>query len=95
MEFTRQLKGWLDNLVSSEDKYQIDLTIKTESNEEICVTTLLYAITKFFIGEPLKIQQRVKDQLLNLYCSTMYDYRWYKDVFLSKLCLSSDCGAAY
>lgn len=95
MGFTGQLKGWWDNLLSSEDKYQIDAAAKTESNEEICVTTLLYAITKFFVGEPLKLQQRAVDQLLNLYCPTMSDYRWYRDMFLSKLCLRSDGAADY
>lgn len=66
MGFTLQLKGWWDNLLSSEDKIQIKLAVKTESNEAICVTTLLYAITKFFVGEPLKLKQRAADQLLNL-----------------------------
>lgn len=61
------IKRMWDNLLSPEDKYQIDSTVKTESNEEICVSTLLYAITKFFVGEPLKLQQRANDQLLNFY----------------------------
>ncbi|XP_050908253.1 uncharacterized protein LOC127121866 [Lathyrus oleraceus] len=95
MGFTGQLKGWWDNLLSSEDKYQIDSAVKIESNEEICVTTLLYAITKFFVGEPLKVQQRAADQLLHIYCPTMSDYRWYRDMFLSKLCLGSDGAADY
>jgi hypothetical protein len=95
MGFTGQLKGWWDNILSEEDKIKIDSAIKTETNEEICVTTLLYAITKFFIGEPLKLQQRASDQLLNLYCPTMSDYRWYKDMFLSKLCLRPDGAAIY
>ncbi|KAK2428017.1 hypothetical protein QL285_026560 [Trifolium repens] len=95
MGFTGQLKGWWDNILSEEDKMKIDSAIKTETNEEICVTTLLYAITKFFIGEPLKLQQRASDQLLNLYCPTMSDYRWYKDMFLSKLCLRPDGAAIY
>jgi hypothetical protein len=95
MGFTGQLKGWWDNILSEEDKLKIDSAVKVETNEEICVTTLLYAITKFFIGEPLKLQQRASDQLLNLYCPTMSDYRWYKDMFLSKLCLRPDGAAIY
>ncbi|CAL5187342.1 unnamed protein product [Lathyrus oleraceus] len=55
--FTGQLKGWWDNLLSPEDKTQINLVVKIESNEVVCVTTLLYVITKFFVGEPLKLQQ--------------------------------------
>lgn len=42
MEFTGQLKEWWDKLLSPEDKIQINLAVKTESNESICVTTLLY-----------------------------------------------------
>lgn len=95
MGFTGQLKGWWNNLLSSEDKYQIDSAVKIESNEEICVTTLLYVITKFFVGEPLKLLQRASDRLLNLYCPTMSDYRWYRDMFLSKLCLRPDGTTDY
>ncbi|KAK2402568.1 hypothetical protein QL285_052074 [Trifolium repens] len=50
MGFTGQLKGWWDNILSEEDKLQIDSAIKMETNEEICVTTLLYAITKLVMG---------------------------------------------
>lgn len=89
------VKRMWDNLLSPEDKYQMDSVVKTESNEEICVSTLLYAITKFFVEEPLKLQQRAADKLLNLYCPTMYDYRWHKDMLLSKLCLRSDGDANY
>lgn len=52
MGFTGELKGWWDNILSPENKARIDITVKTESNEAICVTTLLYAITQFFVGEP-------------------------------------------
>lgn len=95
MGFTGQLKGWWDNIVSLEDKHKIDNAIKIETQESICVTTLLYCITKFFVGEPLKFQQRAGDQLQNLYCPKMSDYRWYRDMFLSKLCLREDGAAVY
>lgn len=49
MGFTWKLKGWWDNLLSPEDKTQINLAVKIEFNEAICVTTLLYVITKFFV----------------------------------------------
>ncbi|CAK8537723.1 unnamed protein product [Lathyrus sativus] len=95
MRFTGQIKGWWDNLLSPEDKTQIYLAFKTKSNESTCVETLLYAITKFFVGEPLKLHQRATYQLLTLYCPTMSDCRWYRDMFLSKLYLRSDGVADY
>ncbi|CAK8569413.1 unnamed protein product [Lathyrus sativus] len=95
MGFTGQLKGWWGDLLSLEDKTQIDTAVKVDSNEVVCVTTLLYAITKFFEGELLKFQSRVGDQLLNLYCPIMSDYWWYRYIFLSNLCLRSDGSTNY
>ncbi|KAI5397424.1 hypothetical protein KIW84_063293 [Lathyrus oleraceus] len=63
MGFTGELKGWWDNLPSPEDKAQIDIAVKTESNEAICVTTLLYAITKFFVGE-LKVPEKSRRPII-------------------------------
>jgi hypothetical protein len=98
--FTGQLKGWWDNIISPEEKLAILEAKKLDPTtgvlgEEDAVNTLLYTITKHFVGDPAQIQDRAADQLANLYCPTMSDYRWYKDMFLSKLCNRPDGGADY
>lgn len=69
MGFRCQLKWWWNNLLNSEDKSQIDIAVKTESNEVICVTILLYPITKFFLGEPLLNSDRSTDYLKERFIS--------------------------
>ncbi|CAJ2642057.1 unnamed protein product [Trifolium pratense] len=98
--FTGQLKGWWDNIISPEEKLAILEAKKLDPTtgvlgDEDAVNTLLYTITKHFVGDPAQIQDRAADQLTNLYCPTMSDYRWYKDMFLSKLCNRPDGGADY
>ncbi|CAJ2671410.1 unnamed protein product [Trifolium pratense] len=98
--FTGQLKGWWDNIISPEEKLAILEAKKLDPStgiigDEDAVNTLLYTITKHFVGDPAQIQDRAADQLANLYCPTMSDYRWYKDMFLSKLCNRPDGGADY
>ncbi|XP_050898032.1 uncharacterized protein LOC127104936 [Lathyrus oleraceus] len=68
-------------------------TFKLKGNTDKHTKDIL--VVGFFVGEPLKLQQRAANQLLNLYCPTMSDYRWYRDMFLSKLCLRSDGAADY
>jgi hypothetical protein len=98
--FTGQLKGWWDNIISPDEKHVILEAKKLDPitgilGYEDAVNTLLYTITKHFVGDPAQIQDRAADQLANLYCPTMSDYRWYKDMFLSKLCNRPDGGADY
>ena len=53
------------------------------------VNTLIYTILKHFFGTPSNISSRVSDLLNNLRCPTMFDYRWYQDVFASRVILLS------
>uniref|UniRef100_A0A151UGR5 Retrotransposon gag domain-containing protein n=1 Tax=Cajanus cajan TaxID=3821 RepID=A0A151UGR5_CAJCA len=59
-------------------------------NEEDAVATLIYTIIQHFVGDPNIFKDRAASQLANLYCPTMSDYRWYKDVFMSKITLRED-----
>nr|XP_012568173.1 uncharacterized protein LOC105851568 [Cicer arietinum] len=97
--FTGQLKEWWDNIVTGEEKTMILTAVKVDNNgipiEEDSVNTLLYAITKAFVGDPLQLQERAAEQLVNLHCSSMSDYRWYKDMFMSKLYMRPDGNADY
>ena len=51
------------------------------------VNILIYTILKHFVGTPSNISSRVSDYLNNLSCPTMSDYRWYQDVFTSRVML--------
>ncbi|RDX67418.1 hypothetical protein CR513_53709, partial [Mucuna pruriens] len=88
--FTGQLKGWWDNLCTENDRLTILNSVKNETNQEDAVSTLIYTIIQNFIGDPNVFKNRAANQLTNLYCPTMSDYRWYKDTFLSKVTLRED-----
>ena len=103
--FTGSLKGWWDMYVSPEEREIIfnakKTIIKKENNLEVetevndCVNTLIFAILKNFVGNPTAYQDRSATVLLNLNCRKLQDFRWYKDIFLSKVMLRSDCKEAY
>ena len=59
------------------------------------VNTLIYTILKHFVGTPSNISSRVFDLLNTLRCLTMSDYRWYQDVFISRVMLQKDCNKPY
>jgi hypothetical protein len=63
--------------------------------EPDCVNTLIYTIIKHFIGAPSNITARISDVLKNLRCPTMSDYRWYQDVFHSRVMLKLDSQKPY
>ena len=93
--FTSQLKGWWDNLCTEHDKLAIINSVKRETNQEDAVSTLIYSIIQNFVGDPNIFKERSANQLANLYCPTMSDYRWYKDTFLSKITLREDGFAGF
>ena len=45
------------------------------------VNTLIFTITKHFVGDPNQYKERASDVLINLRCPQLLDFRWYKDVF--------------
>jgi len=72
--FTGQLKGWWDNTLTEEQRlflrtaYKNDITgsiIKNEHNQPIedAVNTLIFAITKNFIGDPTVYRENIYDSL--------------------------------
>ncbi|GLT64183.1 hypothetical protein SLA2020_366910 [Shorea laevis] len=42
------------------------------------INTLVFTIIEHFIGTPSELRSRIHDQLSNLRCPTMSDFRWYK-----------------
>ena len=52
-------------------------------------------IMKHFVGKPSNITSRIYDQLSNLRCWTHGDYRWYEDVFTTKVMHRSNCNSLF
>ncbi|GAV80634.1 hypothetical protein CFOL_v3_24094 [Cephalotus follicularis] len=75
--FTSQLKGWWDNVLTIQqqtkilDSMQINkigkpiLDLENEPIEDV-VATLIYNITKYLIGDPTYLKDRMADHLSNL-----------------------------
>ena len=71
--------------------------VKDEDGQDIedAVTTIIYSISKHFIGDPVKIKDKTTDLLTNLKCPKFHDFRWYREVFLTKVMLRSDCNQSF
>ncbi|RVW24955.1 Enzymatic polyprotein [Vitis vinifera] len=104
--FTGQLKGWWDNYLTFDDRNSILKAYRINENSEVvkdedgqdiedAVATLIYSISKHFIGDPAKIKDKTADLLTNLKCPKLHDFRWYKEVFLTKVMLRSDCNQSF
>ena len=105
--FSSTLCGWWDSYLTEDSRESIKHAVKKNDeglpifDESIgkCipdgVNTLIYTIFKHFVGTPSNISSRISDYLNNLRCPTMYDYRWYQDVFISRVMLWKDCYKPY
>ncbi|RVW83333.1 hypothetical protein CK203_038862 [Vitis vinifera] len=73
------------------------VSLRDEDGQDIedAVATLIYSISKHFIGDPAKIKDKTADLLTNLKCPKLHDFRWYKEVFLTKVMLRSDCNQSF
>ena len=105
--FSGTLRGWWDSYFTEEFRDSIKHAVK-KNNEGLSifdkrigrgipdgVNILIYTILKHFVGTPSNISSRVYDYLNNLRCPTMFDYRWYEDVFISRVMLRKDCLNPY
>ena len=72
--FTGQLKGWWDNYLTFDDRNSILKAYRINENSEVvkdeddqdiedAVATLIYSISKHFIGDPAKIKDKTADFL--------------------------------
>jgi len=105
--FTETLQSWWEKHLTDESRASIRSAVKTNEegipifNEKIglgdsdAVNTLFYTIVEHFIGTPSHLASRVHDQLSNLRCPTLSDFRWYKDVFLSRVMLRDDSNQPF
>ena len=92
--FIGQLKGWWDNAPTDEERRFIQKSVD-ESGNPNAVHTLIYVITKYFLGDPLSFQSRSYEILQNLHCDKLSDYRWYKEVYFAKVHSRTDCNQPY
>ena len=105
--FSSILRGWWDSYLTEDSRESIKHAIKNNDeglpifDESIGrgildgVNTLIYTIIKHFVGTPSNISSRISDLLNNLRCSTLSDYRWYQDVFLSRVMHWKNCFKPY
>ncbi|KAL4643880.1 hypothetical protein ACB092_02G123500 [Castanea dentata] len=105
--FIRKLLQWWNNCLTEESKEDIKCAIqKDEEGLPIFedpprsgipdgVNTLIYTIMKHFVGKPSNITSRIYKKLSNLRCKTLGDYRWYEDVFTTRVMHRSDCNSPF
>ena len=104
--FTGQLKGQWDNYLNNDDRNQILTTVKREIDGSVimidrqpsqdAVNTLIFTITKHFVVDPNQYKKKKASVvLINLRCPQLSDFRWYKDVFISKVLSRNDCQQSY
>ena len=95
--FTGKLLDWWNNCMTAASKDDIKHAIQKDEDENPIfdesigrgvpdgVNTLIYTIMKHFIGKPSNITSRIYDQLSNLRCKNLGEYRWYEDVFTTRV----------
>ena len=100
--FSGTLRSWWEKYITEESRDSIKKAVKkgddglpifyerTGQGIPDGVNTLIYTIIKHFIGTPSNISSRINDYLNNLRCPTMFDYKWYQDVFISRVMLQKD-----
>ncbi|GAV86628.1 LOW QUALITY PROTEIN: MP domain-containing protein, partial [Cephalotus follicularis] len=104
--FTGQIKGWWDNVLITQQQNEILESIQVnESKEPIldtnnetiedAVSTLIYNIANYFVGDLTYLIDRSADQLSNLRCRKLQDFRWYKDTFMTKVLTREDANQPY
>ena len=105
--FSGTLCGWWDSYLTEDSRESIKTAVKKNDEglpifyESIGwgipddVNTLIYIILKHFVGTPSNISSWIFGYLNNLRWPTTFDYRWYQDVFISRVMLRKDCYKPY
>ncbi|XP_068669570.1 uncharacterized protein [Aristolochia californica] len=101
--FSGILKGWWDNILTNEQHHEIynaKKVIKTEAvpaylGEDDAVYTLISCIVHHFIGRLTSQTDKGREVLQNLRCRTLSHFKWYKDVFLTKVMQRPDANNEY
>ncbi|MFS7947361.1 hypothetical protein Hanom_Chr06g00547411 [Helianthus anomalus] len=85
--FMGQLKGWWDNYIKPGDQAQIYSHVKKENERDIsdAVYTLIVTIIEHFTRRWSDNSDTIRTLLNGLRCNTLTSFRWYKNVFLSRV----------
>ena len=92
--FSGTLRSWPDNCLNDEEREFLQ-TSKNDEGEQNAVHRISYAITKNFFGDLRILLERSFEILQNLRCRTLNDFRWYHDVFISKVMIRHNARASY
>ncbi|KAJ0638829.1 hypothetical protein HanHA300_Chr00c0038g0686551 [Helianthus annuus] len=84
--FTGQLKGWWDNYIGHKQSHIYE-HIKQEGDKQVsdAVYTLILTIIEHFTGRWSENSETIRTLLNGLRCPTLTSFKWYKDVFLSRV----------
>ena len=82
--FSGTLRSWWDNCLNEEEIKFLQNSTNNEG-EKNAVHRIIYEITKHFVVDPRIFQERSYEILQNIRCRTLSDFRWYHDVFISKV----------
>ena len=105
--FIGKLLQWWNNCLTEESKEDIKHYVQKDKEGTPIfderrgkgvpdgVNTLMYIIMKHFVGKPSNITSRIYDQLSNLRCKNLGEYRWYEDVFTTRVMHRSDCNSPF
>ncbi|XP_016540944.2 uncharacterized protein LOC107841583 [Capsicum annuum] len=86
--FTGQLKGWWDNYLTQDQKTKIiQSVVKREDGQDVmnAIYTLIINNIEHFSGRWSDNSESIRTLLQNLRCKTLTSWRWYKEVFLSRV----------
>ncbi|XP_070002022.1 uncharacterized protein [Nicotiana sylvestris] len=84
---TGQLKGWWDNYLTHDQRFQIMNATKTEEDRTVqnLIYSLVMNIIEHFSRRWSDNSETIRTMLQNLRCKTLTFFRWYKDIFLSRV----------
>ena len=91
--FFGTLRSWWDNCLNDSERKFLQ-TSKNDEREQNAVHGIIYAITKHFVGDPRILQEKSSEIFQNIR-RTLSDFRWYHDVFISKVMIRDDARAPY
>ncbi|MFQ6636209.1 hypothetical protein Gotur_013168, partial [Gossypium turneri] len=97
----RQLKGWWDHALTKTQQEEILKAIKKDDEGRIildeqgreiqdAVERLVFSISKHFIRDPSHLKDRNSELLSNLKCKKLTNFKWRKDVFMTRVMQRSD-----
>ncbi|KAK3218427.1 hypothetical protein Dsin_012397 [Dipteronia sinensis] len=67
----------------------------TTTSQPDGIDVLCYTILMHFVGNPYRFQDNEFSKIQNLKCKKLSDFKWYKDIFLTRVLQSPDNANSY